>query len=711
MDENSSQTKEEVPEDAAEPVAKKKPKKKGTARDEELSTKEKYIDDLVKVAGAVEQGYKDQLQRADDQKDYWDIYNCKLNSNQAYDGRAQSYISLIRDAVNARKTRFVNQIFPKSGRSVSVTTEDGTMPHALMALCQFYIDRARVRTQVAPALSKNGDIEGQYNIYVTWEEIERHVVYKKTTKSEMGTVDSIVEETILDAGPSVECIPDADILVLPAIANSIDEALAMGGSVTITRRWSKSQIEKMIDDGDIPEDYGDMLTTDMKASALNGNWDPKKDHVSDTGIKAKGNWYLARETWHMLKVDGEMRKVRSYFGSDQYVLLGTKLNPLWCDRIPILSVPVEKISGAFKGGSLIEPCCELQYRANDFLNQGADAATFSLIPIMMTNLEKNPKAYTLTLDVGAVWPVDPNTSKIVEFPPLWQQAFELIGALKAQIQQSLGVNPSMIPSTSGKTKRSQADIANEQAVDVLTTSDSVTIMEEGIWTPMLQLFMELDAQFRHDELMIPMFGSMGKRIKMEKIPPIQMENKIRFKWLGVEAARNAAQMQQQIAFINVVKGVPPNLYKGKRLDLTAVMEGMFETMFGPELAPLTFVDLVDELSIDPEEENQMLQMGDFVAVSPMDDDKKHIQVHQQILAGDISGQVQRHIMIHTQAMNMKAMEAMQQQKGAPGQGGGPREGAQPGQPRPQGPPGQIPQDSLPQAGAVQMPRRAAGGNA
>jgi hypothetical protein len=48
-------------------------------------------------------------------------------------------------------------------------------------------------------------------------------------------------------------------------------------------------------------------------------------------------------------------------------------------------------------------------------------------------------------------------------------------ACQTQIFQTLGVNPAMMPqSPAATTKRNQAEIANEQAVDLLTTADAVT---------------------------------------------------------------------------------------------------------------------------------------------------------------------------------------------------------------------------------------------
>lgn len=691
-----------------------KPKKrKKITRDTELSEIEEHQEALMKMAGQVAEGYRAQISRVEDACDYWDIYECSLNDNQAYNGNSQAFIPFTADATDARKTRFGNQLFPVNNRNVEVVTEDGTLPHAEMALVEFYIRQSKLETEVIPALIVNGDVEGQYNLYVSWQSIPRHVVSRETVKEGESSEIVIKEEVIYEAGPKVECIPDADVSVQPATSDSIQEAISRGGHAAIARRWTKATIEKMIADGDLVKDQAELMITDMDAASSatdQGKRDMKKMHVADAGVKEKGKYYLAREAWHHLEVKGEQRLVRSYFGSDTRTLLGTKLCPYWCDLPPIISGPVKKLSGSFKGSSLYKRIASLQYASNDFLNEAMDSATYSMMPIVMTDPEKNPKSSTMILDLAAVWETSPNDTQFAKFPDLWKSGFELIASLKNQIQQTLGVNPAMIPSTSGRGKRSQADIANEQAVDILTTADAVTVIE-GLLTPLIQRFVSYDMQFRNDDMLVPMFGMMGKRAKMERIPPIQMNKHYEFKWLGVEAARNAQQIQQQIAFINVLKGIPPQMYRNHRIDLTALLEGATENIFGPRLAPLTFVDMRDELSMDQDEENVMLVAGMPVPVSPMDNDQEHLKKLQPVLqAGDPSGYARIHAQDHMKQMQAKAMQAQQQaaqQMGAPegGPPGQPREGAQPGQPRMQQPPGAVHQDQMPGAGAIPFPRK------
>lgn len=99
----------------------------------------------------------------------------------------------------------------------------------------------------------------------------------------------------------------------------------------------------------------------------------------------------------------------------------------------------------------------------------------------------------------------------------------------------------------------------------------------------------------------------------------------------------------------------------------------------------------------------------------MDDDQKHIEIHQLAIPSDLNGFVHSHIAEHIMQMQAKARAAMGQlpppgDKGEPGVPGGagpgvagtPRMGAQPGIPRTQQPPGAVGRDEMP----LSMPRKA-----
>ena len=678
---------------------------------------------LIDVFKDVEQGFTDQWERANDTIDYWDIYNCKLTAKQFYSGSSKIFVPIVHNAVNARKTRFTNQIFPQSGRYVEVTSSDGTQPNALMALLEHYVRKAKLRTKVMPALMKNGDVEGQYNVYVSWRETKRNVTWRteSTPEIEEGVpnpaaepVTDMDQEKITASKPDVEVLSDSDILVLPQTCDTLEDAIADGGSVSILRRWGKPKIKSLIRDGAIRKDEGESLIAEMQTRSSPGVVDTSKKQINAAGIKGdQGKKYAeVYETWAMLRVDGEMQLCQAFYGGEKKIL-GCRRNPNWSDKLPLLSVPVEKVAGAFKGQSKIKPCADLQYAANDAVNEAWDSAAYAMMPIVMTDPEKNPRVGSMILSLAAVWETSPKDTNVLQFPQLWQHGFEMVAACKAEVAQTLSVSPAAITQGGqgrlGGAKPTQAEIAQEQQIDILNTADAVTVVEEGILTPMLELFVELDHQYRDRPITVRQFGEMGIRANMEEIPPVQMDKRYVFRWFGVEQARSAQQIQQQIAATNVIRGIPPDQLGGYTLNLVPAVTQLIENTFGPRLAPLIFVSPEDQLPVPVDQENMLLAEGFEVPTHPMDDDQQHIQAHgmlmQQLQMGGQAKNLkkfQAHMWKHMQQAQAKQMAAMQPQPGMggpqqgqqPGQAGTPRIGAQPGQPRQQNPPGSIHQDQM-----------------
>lgn len=703
----------EESEDEIEPVD---PPQQTEDRKAELMAKPGVKKRCLDIYKDVERGFQDQWERGNFQMDYWDIYHCQLGPNQFYSGNSKIFVPIVHDAVNARKTRFVNQIFPQSGKHIEVSASEDK-PQAIMSLLEFYIRKCRLRTSVMPALVRNGDIEGQYNLVVGWTRNERHVAMRVSKKPTVDALaiegeeefDDIEEETLVHQYPHVEVVPDADVLTIPQTSASVEGALDSGGSVTVIRRWSKEKIRQLIREKEIDKTQGQALLEAMSAKNREAAINKRKNMVDAAGIKADGNKTsaLIYETWTKLNVEGERRICRIYFGGEEQIL-SVRRNPYWCDKVPVLSAPVEKIDGSFKGMSKVKFVETFQYAANDAVNEGMDAAAYALLPIIMTDPEKNPRVGSMVLNVAAIWETNPQTTQFAQFPPLWKDAFQIVLSCKDQIFQTMGVNPAMMPQqvTSPGKKPNQAQIANEQQVDILTTADAVTTIEGEILTPLMQWFVALDHQFRDSDITVRAFGELGVRAEMEKIEPVQMDRRFEFRWFGVEAARNAQQLQMQMAGMNMLNGIPPQKYPGYELNMAPVMVQFIENLFGPRLAPQIFTDIRKKLTLDPEFENTMLEAGYPLMVHPMDDDSAHMQAHMQAFQaqGDIHGTVREHMIRHgmqmqtkQQAMQMQSQQAMagpgpQQQ---PGKGGGPRQGAVPAPPRGgQQPSGAIHQDRM-----------------
>jgi hypothetical protein len=701
-------------------------------RNEELCNDADIEKECVELYAEIEKGFSDQWERANKQLDYLDIYNCELGPNQFYSGNSKIFIPIVHDAIKARKVRHTNQIFPPSGKNVDVITSENK-PEALQALLEFYIRKTKMRSVVLPQLLKNGDLEGQYNLYMSWTKNERHVTWrveKKQTVDEDQDIEiedapywDIEEETIEHEYPDIEVLPDADVLVLPFTARSVEEAIATGGSATVIRRWSKATIRQKIRDEEIDQERGEELIENLGGKYAPGRPDKKKKNIDAAGIQTDSGgkkFALVYETWTMLNIEGERRICRIRFGNEKLVL-SAKRNPYWCDHVPLISGAQDPTDGSFKGRSEIKNIETIQYAANDAINEAMDSAAYALLPIVMTDPVKNPRVGSMILSVAAVWETNPNDTKFAQFPPLWKDGFDIVAACKSQIFQTLGINPAMIPQSERKGGKSpnQAQVAQEQQVDILTVADVVTGLEEMVLTPVLRWCVYLDHQFRKEPLTLRQFGLVGKQMNMQIIPPVQMDRRYEVKWFGVEAARSAQQMQLQMAGINVVRGIPPQQYEGFKLNLAPVLQQFMENLFGPRIAGEVFQDLRKQLSLEAQFENTLLEAGFQVPTSPMDNDQEHLKSHMEAMqaseTGDHSGAFREHMMRHQMAMQLKRQAAIQQQSGqALGQPGSPggaapgvagqRPGANGAGPRGgQGPAGMIHQDRLSDASA--MPRR------
>jgi hypothetical protein len=689
---------------------------------------------LLKLFESVTAGWDDQVDRANETLDWWDQYHCKLGSKQDYSGRAKLFVPLVHNGIEARKTRFLNQLFPQAGRYIEVTTEDGEIPHAEMALIEGYVEAAKLKTDVVPAMLVQGDVEGGYSLCVTWGSRVRHVVSRETSPVRIGGIDHpeqgqvtrIKEEDITDERPQVDLIPDADLLILPHTSETAEAAIEAGGSVTTICRWTRSRVESLIDSEEIDKELAHDLLSEWENLGNRGPRDPAKAQADVAGIKAGGKFVLVYRTWAKIEVEDTKRLVLAYYAGDGQIL-GCKLCPYWSDKMDILSRPVRKMPGVAKGASLVKPCADMQYLANDFANMGADSGIFTVNPVILTDPEKNPRYGSMVLDNMAVWEASPQSTQPLAFPPVYQHAFNVIQAAERYIMATLSVNAAMLPQSTGVPgrKRNQAEIAMEQQIDLLSTSVEISAAE-AVLTEVVQRFAELDAQFRDDEITVRSVGELGVKAQMQTVPPLQMGRRWRFRWFGVEAARTAQQIQQQIALLNVLKPIsqdPSVQQAGYQLNLVPFVRTVTENAFGPRLAPEIFKNIRDQLALDPELENSMLAEGFEVPTSPQDDDPKHIQAHlaaaQQTMLEPARSMFAHHLAAHQRQMQMKQVAQHMQQMmkqmqarggGAPGGAGaaprGPAPGGQPAMPR-QGrqPPGAVPPDSLNNRGIVQMPRR------
>ena len=686
-------------------------------RTKDYSTRKKIGVQLDELFNLVKAAFDDKQEQNEDIARFWDIYNCVLNENQAYFGNSQVYVSDVADAVDALTTRDNNMLFPVNGRYASAVGPDGTIPYDLLAILDDYVRKCKLRENVVPSLLRCGKITGHYLIALGWKESVYHTIRKKKTatlEDDQGIeiegaeeVDDIEEEEITMGCPTTEVKDPRDVAIWPATVDNIEDADGVAERI----HMSKEAVQAAIDDGTFEEDAGKDLLENFGQTATANDLDTTKKANENAGIRlnAKGNKVaIIYRVWTKMKLKGDQkRRVVCYFGGDN-IKLSCKRNPYWNDRVPLLGQPARKVPGTVWGKSIFYKVEDIQYALNDVVNEGLDSSQYSLMPITATDPAKNPRTGSMVLSMGALWEVDPNTTKFMEFPQLWNDAFNMAGKLSDKIMQKMGINPAMLPHGNAGKKPTQAQIAQEQQVAQESVADNIAILEDGILNDLLGWFHDLDYQFRKEKIAVRQYGQIGQQAKMMEVEPFQTYTTYQFRWYGTEGAKAVQQVQQQIAAMNVLRGIPPEQLNGRKVDIGPIIDQIAEVAFGPRVAPYVLIDQRHQLSMDPIQENELMLHGFGATVQLGDDDVQHLQAHMGIMKSlnqnDAAAPLfKMHITAHIQHLQQKAAQAHGPQPGAPGSPGGvgpglpgqPRPGAQPGPPKPlQAPAGAIHQDAI-----------------
>lgn len=680
-------------------------------RKADLSTQRGFEPKLGKLYQAVCQGFTDKNERQNAIQRFWRIYNCELTTNQAYSGNSQIYLPIVRDAIDARVQRWTNVLFPETGRYADLVTYPAEYPRALLGLLDHYVRRCDLRSKTRQLL-RNGEVEGQMSLYIDWINSKRYVTkkVKKHPEIEPGvhdpedTYDDVEEDVVVSQHPTVRVLLDNDVCVLPATLEDIETE--PGAVVAVRHYFSEEGLRAAARDG--------LFANKMKAQeAIKKcqSYDPtntrntRVQNLESAGVrmKAEQKEYVVFEIWSRMKVKDKLRWVRSFHGGEN-LILGAQINPNWNDRCPVLSRARNPLTGSFWGKSPVDAVEQLQYMANDWVNMAQDSGQYSLLPIVMTDPEKNPNYASMIMSLAAVWQTNPNDTKFVEFPQLWKDALQFVENAKSQIMQAFGLNPALL--SIGLTPRSntQAAIAQEQMVAMMNMTDEVLTLEDAIFSPLLQFFFELDQQFRDDDIAVPIYGAEGIAAMREKVPPFAWDDRFEFKWRGSEVVRSQQANQQMIAGLNILGKLGPQLPNGKKIDIAPIIETVVQNIYGPRLGARVIIDQSSQLSVPAPLEDTMLLAGLPVEVHPNDNDVEHLQDHIAAMQksgvepmGPQAAQFIIHIQKHQAQMQQKTMAAQGQMMGMQGGmgGGGPRPGAQPMLPRGgQNPPGAIHKDQM-----------------
>ena len=672
--------------------------------------------DAVKLYEKIQKCYDNKQEQSDNITEYWNIHSAKPDPNQQYQGNSQCYIPAVRDAIQARVKRSLAQLFPANHKHVSAIGPTDQNPNTVLSLLEHYIRKCKLKNIVRASLI-SGDVTGQWTLYVDWRKSYRRIteiVKKPPILEHLGVevedVNAEEERTedkeIITQCPDIVCIATEDLAVYPPTVNDIEESIASA----VRLRMSKDKCQEMIDAGIFVGVNAQELVDSFGADGNREKSVPMKKRTSDAGVKTEGTYKYALiyEVATNLKLDGDRKEPALIYFAGKDMPVGIIKSPWWSGRRPVISAAIEEITGSFFGISKIEPVKYLQWNLNDYWNMGMDSAQYALLPIIMTDPLKNPQYQSMVMGLAAIWLTDPNSTKFAEFPKLWKDAMQLCQGIKTQIYESMDVNDAMMGKMPAGRKNNQM-VGNMQQEQQINITDHAKRYEELMLNPLVERMFELDQQFRTDDIEVLAMGEVGVKAALKPIPPQAFGQTWYFQWQGTAFVTNTQRIQQMIAAMNVIRGIPPQQLDGRRFNAVPVVEFIVEQTFGPELGSKVFIDEREQFTVPPELENEMLHNGMDVEIHPADDHLKHMQAHTEAarLTQDLTGQYRKHMMLHMKEIQKKQQAAMAasqpQPQGSPGMppgagpagvAGTPRMGAQPGVPRPQGPPGMIHADNM-----------------
>lgn len=700
--------------------------------------------DAAKLYEKIQKCFDNKQEQGDRCEEYWHIFNAELDENQQYMGNSQTYVPAVRDAIKKKIKRTLRQLFPVGHTHVTAVDPLGEEPFANLALAEHYIRNVHLKSIVRSDLIA-GAVTGQWALYVDWTKAYRDVrtlirtprIVNKIAGEELNGVDlddmddeafdeTLEDEEVVTEGPEIVNAAVEDIVIYPPTCTDPKKAKASG----IKLRMSVDEVQRMIDEGVFVGDQKAQEFVDKMGQPDGGREKktPPKQRTNEAGVKTEGTYKYALiyEIETKLKLDKDYAESCLVYYAGKDWPIGIIRNPQWSGLPPLITSQVERIAGTAYGKSEVEPVKWLQWCLNDFHAMGMDSAQYSMLPIVMTDPLKNPNYQSMVIGLAAVWLTDPKTTEFASFPAIWKDSAAITEFLKKQIQESLDVNDAVMGKMpQGRKNNAMIGAAQQEQQSEIT--DLAERYEEEILNPLIDRIMMLDAQFRTEDLLVETMGEIGYRAKMAAIGPQDFGYKVSYRWAGTAYQMNLQRMQQMIAWVNVLRGIPPQQLNGRKLDVTPVLEFGTQHMCGPEMARRILIDERNMFTIPAEEENIMLFNGLPTMVHEADNHQEHLKIHQQVAVqtGDPAGHFRTHIMEHMKAMQLamqKQMGMQQPNQGAagqgmpggaapgvpgspkPGGGGGgggpqpPRIGAQPGAPRLQGPPGTIHADQMPGPG-------------
>lgn len=686
-------------------------------------------------------------------RDQWLRYDNILkvrHDSAAYHGRHRAYLSIGRRVIENWVTKLKNDLFPDSGKWFTVHAESRDSEEGaevLVALYRRYLwDYMRVRRKSGPILRQLVTL-GTSPIDIGWRFAQKEIpTLEKIWKDSGGNLDrskEVLKKVVEYVGPTCRPVDLFRFYVYPASVNDVSDLTLVFEDIILDKntieRMGRTPIDKSKPDLGMQfentEQALQLLTMGGDKMVADARFQAERQRLLARGLRSpvdtpqdpnqllvctKSYWRASLQD--ALEGSAEVEEIPQWYqlvtAGDDDIVLQCRPVVFW-DAEPSYLVPkFVEVWEEFYGYGLPGTFDSLAYLANDVLNQGADALTFSLNPIAAVDPGAVQDMTTIRMRPGAKWLVRRPRENIQFIEPPKESATMAMAQIQnliALINDAANVAPFsgggiLGPRARGRALQTAGGMAQVAAENMVQVHDVIQGLEDLWFNPMLRKMYSRTQQCLDTQIMLNVTGAAGAALIQRQITRDDLIGEYTFRWeASVSNYNMQVRGQQMIGFLQQVSQIPPEMLKAEnaRISLKYLLRQIWgEGLQLPEPERLV-EDIQPVRALDAELENGLFMTGrpDAVHVSPADDDIQHMKVHDELLRpGALDKPVQelvmQHMKDHLQGMLAKHMMQQMQAQGQLGAPGGP-----PGMPPPPGGPEGGPPQGGP--GPAQNPGRQA----
>lgn len=606
----------------------------------------------------------------DDWSRYRDIYNCR-RTTAYYNGRSKLFLGAARKAVDTLARIAREAIL--SDPYLSVETDIPQWQQVGSDFMRDMIERQGKIKQVVPIFLRQLFTLGTSCIKLGFKKECRKVKYRVRGSGEISD-----RKIFTHYGPTYEVVDMAKVYVWPETAVDFDGLKIVFEDATTDAEclrkladegiYNKTRVEEAI--ANKQKEIAERNSTNSQATQELG-----KDTTNEEDIDVCYAWALFQlpgqeePQWNLITLSGD-------------VILQIIENPWWFQLPPYLFGAIFREVGYFYGHGIIENLEMWQYMLNDMANQTMDVGTFTLNPIIAFDPALVDDPDLINMEPGGKVPVPPDSIHF-ERPPaqMSMEGLQMVRFLLNIIQEGSDANALVQGAPReglGKAAGTATGVSQLFAAANSAVMDQVEDLEQQVFTPLLQNTEIMIHQRMDEKMIIRMTGPDGVVLTERIIEPSDLVLSTDLKWVAsLRLKEKSAKAQQALNFLNIAVGVDPNLAssQGFRINLKKLIKDVYAGLGLPDVE-----DIVQDITyslpgIPPDMETTLLEAGQRVVASPVDNPQNHqahLQAHMMYQPKTELARVrmQEHIASHLQAMHEAEMKAqMMMQEGGMPQGG------------------------------------------